>query len=77
MHFADQHELQRKSLRETINADTTQLAEKIESLQTQHLRREDTQRLGRILDVYQIARSIVDDESSERIDLAGAMVLLR
>lgn len=69
--------LQRKSLRETINADTTQLAEQIENLQTQNLRTEDAEQVERGLDAYQIARRIVDDESSERIDLAGAMVLLR
>ncbi|GAA1534882.1 MULTISPECIES: hypothetical protein [Brevibacterium] len=69
--------LQRKSLRETINADTTQLAEQIEDLQTQNLGTEDAEQVERGLDAYQIARRIVDDDSSERIDLAGAMVLLR
>ncbi|WP_231446040.1 hypothetical protein [Brevibacterium zhoupengii] len=69
--------LQRKSLRETINADTTQLAEQIEDLQTQNLGAEDAEQVERSLDAYQIARRIVDDDGSERIDLAGAMVLLR
>jgi hypothetical protein len=31
----------------------------------------------RALDAYQMARGIVDDGEAERIDLAGAMVLLR
>ena len=33
--------------------------------------------MERALDAYQIARAIVDDGEAERIDLAGAMVLLR
>lgn len=69
--------LQRRSLRETINADTTQLAEEIDRLQTQNLDSASAAKVERGLDAYQIARTIVDDEASERIDLAGAMVLLR
>lgn len=33
--------------------------------------------MERALDAYQMARSIVDETEAERIDLAGAMVLLR
>ena len=69
--------LQRRSLRETINADTTQIADEIDRLQTQNLDAPDSEKVERSLDAYQIARRIVDDEDSERIDLAGAMVLLR
>ncbi|MBM6591019.1 hypothetical protein [Brevibacterium sp. RIT 803] len=69
--------LQRRSLRETINADTTQLAGEIDRLQTQNLNAASAASVERGLDAYQMARTIVDDETSERIDLAGAMVLLR
>lgn len=69
--------LQRQSLRETINAATTQLAGEIERLQTQNLNPASAANVERGLDAYQMARTIVDDETSERIDLAGAMVLLR
>lgn len=69
--------LQRRSLRETINADTTQLAGEIDRLQTQNLNAVSAASVERGLDAYQMARTIVDDETSERIDLAGAMVLLR
>ncbi|WP_166970606.1 hypothetical protein [Brevibacterium atlanticum] len=69
--------LQRTSLRESISSETTELAARIESLQTQNLGPDDAGRVERSLDAYAIARRIVDDEDSERIDLAGAMVLLR
>lgn len=69
--------LQRESLRETLNSDTTRLAEEIESLRTQDLDSASVAKVQRGLDAYQIARRIVDDKASERIDLAGAMVLLR
>lgn len=69
--------LQLRSLREDINADTTQLAEQIDHLHTQKLDAQNVARVERALDAYQTARRIVDDESSERVDLAGAMVLLR
>ena len=69
--------LQRRSLRETINADTTQLAEEIDRLQTQNLDSAGAAQVERGLDAYRLARTIVDDTTSERIDLAGAMVLLR
>ncbi|MGO2862298.1 MAG: hypothetical protein ACTIC1_14150 [Brevibacterium sp.] len=69
--------LQRRSLRETISSETLELAEEIETLQTSSLEPADAERVERGLDAYQAARAIVDDEDSERIDLAGAMVLLR
>lgn len=69
--------LQRESLREDINEDTNRIAEKIDHLQTQSLDGVKAAKVAKALDAYQIARRIVDDESSERIDLAGAMVLLR
>jgi hypothetical protein len=69
--------LQRRSLRESISDDTTELAAEITQLQTQNLGPEAVAGTERALDAYQIARSIVDDEDAERIDLAGAMVLLR
>ncbi|WP_181274818.1 hypothetical protein [Brevibacterium oceani] len=69
--------LQRRSLRETIDSETLQLAAEIEDLQTRSLAAADSARVERGLDAYRIARRIVDDEEAERIDLAGAMVLLR
>lgn len=69
--------LQRESLRDEINADTNRIAEKIDHLQTQSLDEAKAAEVAKALDAYQIARRIVDDETSERIDLAGAMVLLR
>lgn len=69
--------LQRRTLRESINSETMQLAAEIESLQTRSLNTDDSARVERGLDAYRIARRIVDDEGAERIDLAGAMVLLR
>lgn len=69
--------LQRRSLRESISDDTTDLAAEITQLQTRNLGPEAVAGTERALDAYQIARSIVDDEDAERIDLAGAMVLLR
>lgn len=69
--------LQRESLRDDINDDTNRIAEKIDHLQTQSLDEAKAAKVERALDAYQIARSIVDDRATERIDLAGAMVLLR
>ena len=68
--------LQRDSLRDSISADTTALAESIDRLHTTDLPAADADRVERALDAYQIARRIVDDTSSSRIDLAGAMVLI-
>ncbi|MGR6089556.1 hypothetical protein ACU4IU_03225 [Brevibacterium sp. CSND-B09] len=70
-------DLQRKTLREGLNEDTTELADEITQLQTQDLSTTDAEGVERALDAYQMARSIVDDTEAERIDLAGAMVLLR
>ncbi|MGO0603156.1 hypothetical protein [Brevibacterium linens] len=70
-------DLQRKTLREGLNEDTTELAEEFTQLQTQNLSATDTEGVERALDAYQMARTIVDDTEAERIDLAGAMVLLR
>ncbi|EKU46483.1 MULTISPECIES: hypothetical protein [Brevibacterium] len=69
--------LQRDSLRDSISDDTTALAESIDRLHTADLPAADADRVERALDAYQIARRIVDDTSSSRIDLAGAMVLIR
>lgn len=70
-------DLQRKTLREGLNEDTTELADEITQLQTQDLSTADAEGVERALDAYQMARGIVDDTEAERIDLAGAMVLLR
>ncbi|SDS99011.1 hypothetical protein SAMN04489752_3049 [Brevibacterium siliguriense] len=70
-------DLQRKTLREGLNEDTTELADEITKLQTQDLSSTDAEGVERALDAYQMARTIVDDAEAERIDLAGAMVLLR
>jgi hypothetical protein len=70
-------DLQRKTLREGLNEDTTELADEITQLQTQELSTTDAEGVERALDAYQMARAIVDDGEAERIDLAGAMVLLR
>lgn len=69
--------LQRESLRDDINDDTNRIAEKIDHLQTQNLDEAQAAKVAKALDAYQISRRIVDDKDSERIDLAGAMVLLR
>lgn len=69
--------LQRKSLRRHVNADTAEIAAEIDRLQTESLDTEGVTKAEKTLDAYQIARRIVDNEDSERIDLAGAMVLLR
>ena len=69
--------LQRSSLRDDINADTSRIAGEIDRLQTSNLDAAKAAKVERALDAYQIARSIVDDKDTERIDLAGAMVLLR
>lgn len=69
--------LQRGALRESISAETTALAETIDRLHTADLDREGGDRVERALDAYQIARRIVDDPEAARIDLAGAMVLIR
>ncbi|SMY05080.1 MULTISPECIES: hypothetical protein [Brevibacterium] len=69
--------LQRTSLRDDINADTSRIAGEIDRLQTSNLDADKAAKVERALDGYQIARSIVDDRDTERIDLAGAMVLLR
>ncbi|MBE8146020.1 hypothetical protein IOD13_02910 [Brevibacterium casei] len=53
------------------------MAESIDRLHTADLPAADADRVERALDAYQIARRIVDDTSSSRIDLAGAMVLIR
>ncbi|UVI37178.1 hypothetical protein [Brevibacterium spongiae] len=70
-------DLQRKTLREGLSEDTTELADEITQLQTQNLSTSDAEGVERALDAYQMARTIVDDSEAERIDLAGAMVLLR
>ncbi|WP_423057612.1 hypothetical protein [Brevibacterium linens] len=70
-------DLQRKTLREGLSDDTTELADEITQLQTQELSTTDAEGVERALDAYQMARAIVDDGEAERIDLAGAMVLLR
>ena len=70
-------DLQRKTLREGLSEDTTELAAEITQLQTQNLSTADAEGAERALDAYQMARAIVDDAEAERIDLAGAMVLLR
>ena len=70
-------DLQRKTLREGLSEDTTELADEITQLQTQELSTTDAEGVERALDAYQMARAIVDDGEAERIDLAGAMVLLR
>ncbi|WP_152348445.1 hypothetical protein [Brevibacterium sp. CFH 10365] len=70
-------DLQRKTLREGLSEDTTELAAEITQLQTQDLSSADAEGVERALDAYQMARTIVDDAEAERIDLAGAMVLLR
>ncbi|UZD63154.1 hypothetical protein [Brevibacterium sp. JSBI002] len=70
-------DLQRKTLRDGLSEDTTELADEITQLQTQDLSTIDAEGVERALDAYQMARTIVDDTEAERIDLAGAMVLLR
>ncbi|RBP62353.1 hypothetical protein DFO66_11519 [Brevibacterium sanguinis] len=69
--------LQRRSLRESIHADTASLAERLDRLRLRTLDETDAARVTRALDAYQWARTIVDDETADRLDLAGAMVLLR
>jgi hypothetical protein len=70
-------DLQRRTLRESLSEDTTDLAADIAELRTGNLDPAAADATERALDAYQLARGIVDDEDSERIDLAGAMVLLR
>ncbi len=69
--------LQRKSLRESIHADTTSIAGQLDRLRLRSFDETDAARVSRALDAYQWARTIVDDETVDRLDLAGAMVLLR
>lgn len=68
--------LQRDSLRESIQEDTSALARRLDALSTESLAPDQAAHVSRALDAYQMARAIVDDGASARIDLAGAMVLL-
>lgn len=69
--------LQRSSLRDSISGETAELAESLGRLQTADLDAAGADRVERALDAYQMARRIVDDEAATRLDLAGAMVLIR
>ncbi|MGO1291870.1 MAG: hypothetical protein ACTMH0_11325 [Brevibacterium linens] len=69
--------LQRSALREDINSEATELASSLDQLRTDDLSSAELTQVERAFDAYYEARSIVDDEAAERIDLAGAMVLLR
>ncbi len=69
--------LQRSALREDIGSEATELASSLDQLRTDDLSSAELSQVEKAFDAYHEARVIVDDESAERIDLAGAMVLLR
>lgn len=74
--LANAAKLQQSQMRRGLGDDALHIAERLAQLDTQTLSAEDAETVAHGLDAYDLARRIVDDETSDRADLAGALVLM-
>lgn len=68
---------QRADFRKELSDDTLGIAARLQELHLSALPQSSADRVRHGLDAYDLAGRIVDDENTDAVDLAGAMVLLR